>query len=226
MSSTKVYSVGIGVTTFNRPKTLEKCLDSITRYCDPDKYTIYIHVAVDTDEDRKGVAYRKNECLRVLKDFDYIFLLDDDTYPIKEGWIDFFINSCEEHLLFLNKAIHNKRMVEIALYDGNELKYTKELFSDCGGVFLFMTKSAIEKVGAFDEKFTPYGFEHCDYSRRILGEHGAYPMLKGTDEYLYSEDYSNPNHKSSISDEEKQNHIKNNWDKFFKQEIKNIYLPL
>jgi glycosyltransferase involved in cell wall biosynthesis len=236
--------IGIGVTTYNRPETFKKCVKNIwDNTFDNNKagailygqqewqpknkeHEIHWYFAKDTDEHRTGVAARKNECLIALKDCDHIFLFDDDCYPIKDGWIDFFINSGEEHLLFLNKAIHNKRIVEIGLYSGDELKYTKELYNDCGGVFMYMTKQAIERVGAFNEKFGLYGFEHAEYSIRILGEHGKYPMLKGTEEYLYAEDYSNPNHKSSIGDEEKQKHIKNNRDKFFKEPIKNIYLPL
>jgi hypothetical protein len=216
--------IGIGISTFEREDCLSNLLESIYKYTDMSNVKLYI--ARDLIENRKGVAKIKNECLKEIKDCEHIFLLDDDVKIIKDGWIDFFINSGEEHLLFLNKAIHNKRMVEIGLYEGGELKYTKEVYSDCGGVFMYMTKQVIERVGAFNEKFGLYGFEHAEYSIRILGEHGEYPMLKGTEEYLYAEDYSNPNHKSSIGDEEKQKHIKNNWDKFFKEPIRNIYLPL
>ena len=204
--------VGIGVTTYKRPEMLEKCLASIEKYT---KGGYKLHVAIDTDRDRKGVAYRKNECLRALKDCHHVFLFDDDCYPIKEGWEDLFINSGQEHLLFLNNGLHN-------LY--GKLN-SMHIYENCGGVFMYINKAAIERVGAFNEDFKTWGFEHAEYSIRILGEHGIYPMLVGTEQYLYSEDYSNPLHKSSITNEEKQLLFDKNFP-IFRQPIKNIYLPL
>lgn len=55
---------------------------------------------------------------------------------------------------------------------------------------MFMTKKDIEKVGAFNEGFGLYGFEHCDYSERIYGGRGQYLMLTDTPKYIYAEDYS------------------------------------
>jgi hypothetical protein len=78
-----------------------------------------------------------------------------------------------------------------------------------------MTKAAAERVGAFNEEFKLWGFEHAEYSIRILGEHGNYPMLRGTEEYLYSEDYSNPEHISSITNTEKTKLIRQNQPLFF-----------
>lgn len=204
--------IGIGVTTYNRPECLKECLDKIEEHTNGYK----MHIAKDTDEDRRGVAYRKNECLRALKDCDYVFLFDDDCFPIKDGWVEFFINKgFNEHLLYLNES-HN------FICDTGDIS----TYNDCGGVFMFLTKEHIKYVGAFNEKFTPYGFEHAEYSMRIAGGHREFLMLNRTDEYLFAHDYSTPNHKSSITDEEKKECIKNNWDKFFKCEIKNIYLPL
>jgi GT2 family glycosyltransferase len=182
--------IGIGVTTYKRPKCLAKWLEQVDKTYTND-YVI-IHVAEDTDEDRRGVAYRKNECLRALKDCDYVFLFDDDCYPIQAGWIKFFIYSGYEHLIYCDPKFHGLRN-EI----GNLLVY-----NDCGGVFMFMAKSAIERVGGFNEDFGLYGFEHAEYSNRILNSR-AYPVLKGTENYIYAEDYSNPKHKSSITQHEK-----------------------
>ena len=57
---------------------------------------------------------------------------------------------------------------------------------------------------------------------------GTYEPLKtfNLKEYIYAHDYSTSNHKSSITDEEKQVCIKNNWDKFFNEPIKSVFLPL
>jgi len=206
-------NIGIGVTSYNRPECLKECLEKINKHTFMDNVTLY--VATDTDEDRQGVAKRKNECLRALKDCDYVFLFDDDCFPINDGWIENFINSGYEHLMYLN-PLH-------VLMSSND---TCDFYHDCGGVFMYMRKSAVERVGAFNEKFEKYSFEHADYSIRILNEKHKYPCLKNTHEYIYAHDYSTPNHKSSITNEDKNKFVKNNWGKFFNEPIKSIYLPL
>lgn len=192
-------NIGIGVTTYNRPEMLSKCLHKIHKFVNPDFANYIIHVAEDTDTDRRGVAYRKNECLKALKECDFVFLFDDDCYPIAPNWVEFFVNSGFRHLLYCKEGIHKKRSSYSNL----------DLFLDCGGVFMFMDKQTIDSVGAFDENYKMYGFEHADYSARIMDDK-IYPVLQGTENYIYAEDYSNPKHKSSISDQEKQLHITKN----------------
>jgi len=217
-----MVSIGIGITTYNRPECLKECLEHIYKHTFTDNVNFY--VATDTDEDRRGVAFRKNECLRSLKNCDYIFLFDDDCYPIKDGWVEFFTskmnNILTSHLLFLNDKMHNKT---------NNHTNDCYVYNNCGGVFMALTKGAINKVGAFNEKFEKYSFEHAEYSQRVNKAgfcYSPYLCAKGTENYIYSHDYSTPNHKSSITDQEKQIHIKNNWDKFFNEPIKNVFLPL
>lgn len=218
----KQIRIGVGVTSFNRPECLKECLDHIYKHTFMDNVTLY--VATDTDEDRQGVAKRKNECLRALKDCDYVFLFDEDCFPIKDGWIEYFVKKLNihkvNHLLFLNQS-HNKESVGEKLIDW---------YRDCGGVFMALTKECIEKVGAFNEKFGIYGFEHAEYSQRIYRaglNRFPYMCAPETYKYIYAYDYDkSQKHKSSITDEEKRIHVKNNWDKFFKEEIKSVYLPL
>jgi GT2 family glycosyltransferase len=106
--------------------------------------------------------------------------------------MEFFINSGYEHLIYCDPKFHGLR---------NEISDLL-MYNDCGGVFMFMKKSAIERVGGFNLDFGLYGFEHAEYSSRIL-QSRIYPVLKGTEKYIYAEDYSNPKHKSSITEDEK-----------------------
>jgi hypothetical protein len=190
--------VGIAITTCKRPEQLEKTIKAIEQFGGYDK--LFIH----DDVERKGVAYSKNKCLEALSDCDYVFLFDDDCRPKKEGWVDFFVNSGEGHLLFMNDKLHR-----FYLSKGN-VRY----YRDCGGVFMFMTKEAINRVGKFDEGFDTWGFEHAEYSFRILGKHGEYPMLQGTEDYIYSEDYSNSEHKSVLTNDEKIKFFNKNYRRF------------
>ena len=98
-----MVSIGVGITSYNRPECLKECLEHIYNHTFTNNVKIY--VATDTDEDRRGVAFRKNECLRSLKNCDHIFLFDDDCYPINDGWIDFFINAKLNPSLFNRIAV-------------------------------------------------------------------------------------------------------------------------
>lgn len=205
--------IGIGITTKNRPKLLKSLLGSIYKYTNMSSVKIYI---ADDSVDNIGVAKKKNECLRNLMECKRVFLLDDDVEIIKSNWISIFTNSNHEHLLYLDKKFHNWIRSE------NDI----DIYADCGGVLMYLTRDAINKVGAFNEDFSPYSFEHCEYSIRILGKHGIYPCPKNTEKFILSHDYSTPGHKSSITDSEKRECVKNNWDKFFNCKIENIYIPL
>ena len=204
--------IGIGITTNGRTNLLKELINSIAEFTDMRDVKVYI---ADDSIECKGVAYRKNECLRSLRHCEHIFLLDDDIKILQFGWVDFFINSGREHLLFMNRYTHQ--------YLGT--KGNIDVFGMCGGAFIYLTKEVLERVGAFNEKFGKYGFEHAEYSNRIYGKRNYYEMLKGTENFIYCHDYSTENHLSSISELEKSEWVKANWTKYFNEpQIK--YLPL
>lgn len=212
----KLLKIGIGVTTYKRPKKLcEFLIKLFENTYSTSKYEIKLSIAVDSDKNRKGVAARKNENLRDLRDCDFVFLFDDDCYPVKEGWVEFFINSGHGHLLFCNQKIHRKTSDFVDI----------DFFADCGGPFMFMSRGVIDRVGAFNEEFGLYGFEHADYTQRILDTKNHYPMLRGTEQYIYSEDYSNPKHKSSMPDEERSRLVVNNIE-LWQSKNRPKYIPL
>lgn len=176
--------IGVGITTTsNRPGHLALCTRQIAKHTA--NYTLHIATDVPT------IARAKNECLYALKDCDYIFLFDDDCFPIKDGWVDFFINSGREHLMYLSER-HGRYAVD------NEIG----LYSDCGGCFLYLTKEAFKKVGYFNAAYRQYGYEHAGFSSRI---NKNFVSLTDTDKYLYSLDYQGEGnwgvkHRPSITD--------------------------
>jgi len=197
--------IGIGITSYNRPEVLKVCYENILKYTS--NLDTKIHIAIDSDEDRKGIAFRKNECLRSLKDCENIFLFDDDCFPKKHNWHNHFIDSGKEHLLYMNRYNHQ--------YLGT--KGNVEVYGMCGGAFMYMTNKSFQRVGAFNEKFNIYGFEHAEYSNRIYGRKNHYEMLKDTEKYIECLDYSDKDHKSSIADIDKVKYVKENWDKYFNE---------
>lgn len=173
--------IGIGVTTYKRPDHFKLWMRQINKYLPEDHV---LHIAKDVP--RKGIAYRKNECIYALKECDYIFLYDDDCFPIKEGWVELFINehlrTKNHHFLYLNHATHNH------LYNIGGV----EIYQECGGAFMFLTKEVVNRVGYMNAWYSFYGFEHASYTNRIhqagLTPFGMYLHVKGSSEYICSLD--------------------------------------
>ena len=179
--------IGIGITTYNRPSLLDNCKKFIQENTCSD---FELYVATDTDENRRGVAKVKNECLYHLQHCDFIFLFDDDCYPIKKGWEQFVINA---HLQTNNHHfVYNREpFCQIKNYVFHK-EYTLESFDGSGGTFMFFTKEVINKIGGFYTGYDLYGFEHIGYSMRIKKAQLTedwFLSIKGLNEYIYSMDY-------------------------------------
>lgn len=205
MSST---SVGIGVTTCNRPDYLQVFLDELKRHTTL-PYTLYVH---DDTQSQRGVAYSKNKCLQALWGHDYIFLFDDDCF-VKPGWLEFFIEaheaSAQGHFLFMHPDHHDQPSV---WQPSSEVSI--DIYEKCSGVFMSLTKAAYEAVGYIDSRYQKYGYEHAGYSRRIhlaRQNAAAFMCVTGSDKYLHAVDFTGtgdyPIEKySSISQQEKELH--------------------
>jgi len=168
--------IGIGITTYKRPEHVKWCIKMIEKYTKD--YKLYIH---NDEIDRRGIAYGKNMCLYNLRDCDFIFLFDDDCFPIAEGWTDYFTQSGFEHSLYMNKTY------QPVYYGDHHTSYFM-----CSGVFIFLTKKVLETVGYFNSAYGLYGYEHAAYSHRI-NKAGLTPakylVLNDTDKYIYSLDF-------------------------------------
>lgn len=208
-------TVGVGLTTTpNRKHLLDEWLINFRKHT-KEPYHLHIH----EDINYRGVAYSKNENLKALKDCDYIFLFDDDCYPIHDEWVNFFVNKMEvptAHLLYLNDKLHSK------ILDGHTNGVYR--YDNCGGVFMALTKHVVNKVGAFGD-YSQYGFEHAGYSQRVHKakfNYSPYLCAKGTDKYLRALDYEDKI-QSSVSDEVKQREIDKNRIKFIEEVNSNNY---
>lgn len=150
--------IGVGVsTTTRRPDHFERWVDLLASDLFvniTDKY-----IAHDID----SVAKSKNECLRNLRECDYVFLFDDDCFPIKAGWEKIFIDAHNafgcHHFSYLHNFLHVRK---VGGKDGIST------YNNSIGCMMFLTKDAIERVGAYDEGYGKYGYEHVDYSERVL----------------------------------------------------------
>ena len=189
--------IGIGITsTPSRPAHLELCLSQMNKHMPEDAMLFVAH-----DTNNMGVAHQKNKCLEALKECDYVFLFDDDCFPIEDGWADAYISEYirtgNHHFLKINEtpSIEIKEVI-----DGITS------WTNCAGCMMFLTRSAIQTVGMFNESFGRYGYEHAEFTNRIYQNKfnlfGQYLSCKGN-EKIYSLDLQgvgsfNIKHKSSM----------------------------
>lgn len=198
--------IGIGVTSYHRPKHLELFIKQINKHTKD--FTLYIA------KDIPSVSKAKNECIYNLKEFEHIFLFDDDCFPIADGWADYFINSGHDHSCYMDK----KYQPILTLSD-----YT--LYNDASGVFMHITKEVVEQVGYFNTNYDKYGYEHAAYSHRINKaglSKARFLCLNDAHKYLYSLDIQGKgdwdiDHKSTLSQEEMNEQIQKNRAEYIKE---------
>lgn len=183
--------IGVGVISYERPKHLDFWREQVLKYSPED---IQLSIYLDEPE-RKGIAYGKNQNLKDLKDCDFIFLFDSDTFPIKTGWAEFFIEaskaSGQQHFMYLKETPTIKHIKEECGDIGNGY-YNINVYNNSAGCMMFFTKECIEKVGGYNPNYGIYGFEHSGLSNRIhkagLTPLGAYACPAGAGEYIYAMD--------------------------------------
>lgn len=181
--------IGIGITTFRRPHIFKKTIEEFEKFLPPN-YLLYVN---DDTEDCEGVAISKNKCLEALCDCEYIFLFDDDIYPVANNWwqpfIDAYKETGNEHFcLTFEKFV-------TGIGCGNVLQKTEgnlEYFLHPDGKLLFFTNNCIRKAGGMDCGYGRYGNEHVGTSLRIfkLGlTKYPYISVKDTLKLFHSSDY-------------------------------------
>lgn len=170
----KVLTIGVGVTTYNRPRTLKLWMKQFLRHTRnlPEGFEVAYHVQHFNPRKHSGIAAVKNECLRVLmrEQADYIFLFDDDCFPIHDLWfapfIEAHLRTGQHHFCWLkdDSAMYPPTVGRKLLKEENGVT----VFRNSQGCCVFVTKHVINEMGGFDEKFGLYGSEHENFSLRCL----------------------------------------------------------
>lgn len=178
-------SIGIGITTHNRPEVLARTVDAIIAHtpfakivvvddASADPVAVYdatqgrsTFVNLHRFEENVGIARAKNKCLELLVEagVEHIFLFDDDAYPIAVDWWKPYVESPEPHLMriFPDLAGPTKLhdLKEVYRGDGH-IAYTRPR-----GIMLYAHRSVLDVVGGMDPGFGKWGYEHGDWSNRI-----------------------------------------------------------
>lgn len=164
------------------------------------------------DGSRKGAAHGRNQCLAAMmaEGCDYMFLFDDDCYPIMDGWAEYFIHwsaMMSIDYFGLPEAFKSKPMAI-----NREVIY----WSNIIGCFNFQTRAFMEKVGYYGSEFTGYGYEDSARNNRamrsgLVGNNGGYfPSLLRAPSYIFSEDVYARNPTPNLTFDEKQEGIARN----------------
>lgn len=217
--------IGCAITTKDRPDYLKVCLEQFQKFT-PSEVGIF----VNDDVNGEGVAASKNRLINKIfeeEKCDIGFLFDDDCWPKKE-WLNFFLKAHEDtlqhHFLFMHPKHHKLKGVWEPYKGGPPI----EIYDECSGVFMSITRKAFETVGYFDPRYKMYGYEHAGYTRRInISRLTAAPFmcLEGTDKYLHAcdftggEEYGLTKH-SSVNEETKSKWMRHN-DDVYHDELNN-----
>lgn len=176
--------IGLGITTYERPEYLKKCLEGVVGHLLPELNSCYLYNDGSKDPEyekvyrkmpanikvchaakNRGVAHAKNWLLRHMMDdgCDYMFLAEDDIVPLSPKAVTEYVRLSEksgiEHMMFAHhgEANKDKRMLR---------KNGIDLYRNPIGAWCMYTKCVIEEVGYFDENFIN-AWEHVEHSWRI-----------------------------------------------------------
>lgn len=213
--------IGIGVTTRNRKSVFEYSYSQILKFAPENAKIVVVDDASDTPvakanyrfEINVGIARAKNKCFELLEACDYIFLFDDDTFPIKIGWHEPYINSGLNHAMMIFDKLHDGKQ------NGNRilLNYPNyKVYSNPCGCMLFYTKKCLQAVGGMDVEYGIWGHEHVDLSVRInnagLTPH-KFMDVQNSLSLFYAHDYHETVERS-VSAKVRAEHIKRNESKY------------
>lgn len=212
-------AIGVAVTTYNRTALLKECLTNLVANTvgarllvsddSVDPAVVAANKAVCEEAGveyhnngrNRGIARNKNNCLRLLQDCSYIFLLDDDAYPVHKNWVFEYVAASVktgiQHFTYnpwntyCNSAFDSQRM----LTEVNGVKLTTAYMSS--GVLLFLTRDVLQTVGGMNEAFGRWGHEHVEHSYRIhnfgfTGGLGPFVSLAGDERLFFAHDFFTP----------------------------------
>jgi GT2 family glycosyltransferase len=201
-----MQKIGVGITTYNRPKYLQKTIEHVAQNVLPyvDRVVVYNdgstvnyektytwmkrklpQVEVIDAQSNHGVAYAKNRLFtNLMEDCELIFMLEDDVMPMDKMAIIGYLAAAKmtghDHFLFAHHGPAN----EFAVGKSNgPVVY----WPACVGAWCFYTKKILEEVGLMDENFVN-AWEHVEHSWRIMKHHkvpyGYWPDVLGSENWL------------------------------------------
>lgn len=180
-------NIGIGILSYNRLNCIQRLLQSIRRYTDLRKVTVFVSdessdpavhnwlrqqkdIVYIENSQRLGIAGQSNRLLRCLSRFKYKILLNDDVEVLREGWENFYVERMQRsglhHFCYRQAGIYGARANDGDSTTINGVQ-VRTIHSKPHGAVMAFDQIAFNRVGYFDEEFGYYGFEHVDWSNRV-----------------------------------------------------------
>lgn len=228
------YSIGIAITTHNRPVQFIKTYTEIQRHLPEgarlivvdDASTIPVTQANYRFARNAGIAAAKNKCIELLQGCEHVFLFDDDTYPVKPDWWRPYVESDEPHLMYIFKDLHGGKMT---LGDTSEIYRDDKIvaYTHPRGCMCYFKKVCFDKVGGMYTGFGRWGYEHPDLSNRIYNKgltSFQFMDVPGSADLFYSGDeYQTV--KTTVSGTERANLITRNAGIYAARKSSSVYEP-
>jgi len=190
--------VGVGVITMGVRELNPKFFEKTTH-----------ETFVFTDTERLGPGHARNQVLKHFDGYDHVFIFDDDCYPTRLGWEDYFIQEAQRygvHYMALPDSFGGEY-----LHSDGEMTY----WFSALGCFLYQDKHAMEAIGGYNLGYDRYGYEDAGRSHRAIkaGLTGSdvgwgFP-IRGLS-YIHSEDVFGENPAPNIQTADKLAYIAKN----------------
>ncbi len=186
-------NIGIGVVTCG----IRKLSENILKY----NPTIFV------DKSRRGAAYVKNELIKKFYDEgkEYVFLFDDDCYPVIDGWTERIISWAKENDVHYFAGLDFKG-INVKSGKGDTLISNNPYI---GGYF-FLDRKVIETIGYYNENLIKYGWEDVTYSIRVGKLYPQYKIPVWINMYIHSKDMFGEESEPNITNDDKHKYIKIN----------------
>lgn len=203
-------SIGIGIITCGNRPLNKKFLEE-----NPD-------IIIYEDVNRKGAASARNKIIWELKDRDYIFIFDDDCWPVIPGWKNKITEWMEKNNVGYLAGLDYKGVSVIRGYEDTIISKSPYI-----GGFAVISKECLEKIGYYNTAYDRYGYEDVGYSRRAKAaglcgpDKDGYASPLWIDIYIHSADMFCENLPSVLTQNEKNAYINKNYP-VYKTEISGI----
>lgn len=186
-------TIAVGITTYNRPKFLAKCLRGLAGALRGLDASVWVYndgsdprhsaeyqrayrrlpeASIEEAGSNRGVAYAKNRLLEAMlaDGADWLFLLEDDIEITSPDAISAYIDASRQtgvhHLSF---AHHGDANASGPVAISSPI----EFYPHSVGAWTLYTRQCLEAVGLFDENFHN-AWEHVEHELRLV-QHGFMP---------------------------------------------------
>jgi glycosyltransferase involved in cell wall biosynthesis len=221
------FTVGIGIVTYNRRDILSDTIDKVRAFTRQSDAALV--VADDGSSDgtlamlrdkqvpvitgiNMGIAWNKNRALFLLSHAlrcETLILLEDDTQPTRAGWEGEWIKGARRwgHLNYAREIMRDRFVSGSGTAD--DPYRCKDVTAQCSS----FSSAALTFGGYLDHRFTGYGYEHVEHSRRLVrvGYGGTDERIDGKERVqfnLIKGDLAEVNNKSFANAEDEARNLK------------------